>query len=111
MSNGPTGTSPAGLTRGSIIFVRPFLRRGWIAGSSPAMTTDGSVSMAIVTLPSRRQQRAEAAGHDARADARRRVDQALPREPCLEFRRRAALQEGAHGEAVVARSALIGEHD
>jgi len=31
--------SPAGLTRGSILFVRTFLRTGWIAGSSPAMTT------------------------------------------------------------------------
>src|SRR5262245_57024091 len=31
--------SPAGLTRGSILFVKDFLRRGWIAGSSPAMTT------------------------------------------------------------------------
>src|SRR6516225_7112132 len=37
--------SPAGLTRGSIVFPRTlceedgFLRRGWIAGSSPAMTT------------------------------------------------------------------------
>src|SRR2546430_5527636 len=48
--------------------------------------------------PSRRQQRAEAAGHDARADARGGVDQALAREPGLEFRRRAALQEIAHGK-------------
>jgi hypothetical protein len=31
--------SPAGLTRGSILFVRTSLRRGWIAGSSPAMTS------------------------------------------------------------------------
>src|SRR5262249_36085674 len=33
--------SPAGLTRGSILFVKDFLRRGWIAGSSPAMTREG----------------------------------------------------------------------
>src|SRR5215470_4400169 len=39
-----TGTSPAGLTRGSIILVRPFLRRRWIAGSSPAMTTAHGVT-------------------------------------------------------------------
>src|SRR6266516_3646931 len=32
-----TGASPAGLTRGSIV-LRKSLRRGWIAGSSPAMT-------------------------------------------------------------------------
>src|SRR5215467_11860293 len=31
--------SPAGLTRGSILFVRTFLRTRWIAGSSPAMTS------------------------------------------------------------------------
>src|SRR5262249_61028726 len=30
--------SPPGLTRGSIVFREDFLRRGWIAGSSPAMT-------------------------------------------------------------------------
>src|SRR5262249_6095062 len=34
-----TLSSPGGLTRGSIFFVRTFLRTGWIAGSSPAMTT------------------------------------------------------------------------
>jgi len=27
------------MTRGSIVFVRSFSRTGWIAGSSPAMTT------------------------------------------------------------------------
>src|SRR5215471_21254328 len=31
--------SPAGLTRGSLLFVRTFLRTRWIAGSSPAMTS------------------------------------------------------------------------
>src|SRR5436190_16522727 len=31
-------SSPAGLTRGSIIFRKNLLRRRWIAGSSPAMT-------------------------------------------------------------------------
>src|SRR5215472_9683881 len=31
--------SPAGLTRGSIILGEKFLRRRWMAGSSPAMTT------------------------------------------------------------------------
>src|SRR5262249_29081197 len=31
-------TSPAGLTRGSIVLRKNFPRRGWIAGSSPAMT-------------------------------------------------------------------------
>src|SRR6516162_1790353 len=61
--------------------------------------------------PSRRQERTEAAGHSARADARGIVDQALAREPGLEFRRRAALQEIAHGERVVERRALIAEHD
>jgi hypothetical protein len=30
--------SPAGLTRGSITLQKTFLRRRWIAGSSPAMT-------------------------------------------------------------------------
>src|SRR5215831_21249145 len=64
-----------------------------------------------MTFLSRRQERAEAAGHDARADARGGVDQALAREPGLEFRRRAALQEIAHGERVVERRALIAEHD
>src|SRR5262249_62225087 len=53
------------------------------------------------TPPSCRQQRAEAAGHGARADALGLVDQALAREPGLELRRRAALQEIAHGERVV----------
>src|SRR6516164_4444259 len=61
--------------------------------------------------PSRRQQGAEAAGHGARADARGGVDQALAREPGLEFRRRTALQEIAHGERVMERRALIAEHD
>src|SRR5262249_6237558 len=43
--SGPTNLpSPAGLTRGSIFFVRTSLRRGWIAGSSPAMTTAISAS-------------------------------------------------------------------
>src|SRR5262249_41113639 len=60
---------------------------------------------------SRRQQRAEAAGHGARADARGAIDQALALEPGLELRRRAALQEIAHGERVVERRALIAEHD
>jgi hypothetical protein len=32
--------SPAGLTRGSILFASKFLRRRWIAGSSPAMTAE-----------------------------------------------------------------------
>jgi len=41
---------------------------------------------------SRRQQRAEAAGHDARANARGSVDEALALEPGLEFRRRAAIE-------------------
>ena len=33
-------SSPVGLTRGSILFAQDFLRRGWIAGSSPARTTE-----------------------------------------------------------------------
>src|SRR5882724_12817079 len=33
----PSQASPAGLTRGSIIFAK-----GWIAGSSPAMTANGA---------------------------------------------------------------------
>jgi hypothetical protein len=33
-----TNPSCAGLTRASIFFAKNFLRRGWIAGSSPAMT-------------------------------------------------------------------------
>jgi hypothetical protein len=52
---------------------------------------------------SRRQQRAEGCGHDARADAGGCVDQALARKPCLEFRRRATAEEIAHGERVVER--------
>src|SRR5262249_27859981 len=60
-------------------------------------------------MPSRRQERAEAAGHDPRADARGVIDQALALEPGLEFRCRAALQEIAHGERVVERRALIAE--
>ena len=39
------------------------------------------------------------------------IHQALPREPCLEFRRRAAAEQIAHGERVVERGALIAEHD
>src|SRR6266704_5544820 len=47
------GPSPAGLTRGSILFARTFLRRGWIAGSSPAMTIaiSASASPAAPSLP------------------------------------------------------------
>ena len=77
------------------------------------MTMDRFILIAIrgTRKPSRRQQRAEAAGHEARADALGLVDQALAREPRLEFRRRAALQEIAHGERVVERRALIAEHD
>src|SRR6266536_3611860 len=37
----PCDASPAGLTRGSILFAKDFLRRRWIAGSSPAMTLFG----------------------------------------------------------------------
>src|SRR5215813_6945335 len=37
------------------------------------------------TATSRRQQRAEAAGHDARADTRGAIDEALAREPSLEL--------------------------
>ena len=36
-------TSPPGLTRGSILFAQRFLQRRWIAGSSPAMTTQCTV--------------------------------------------------------------------
>src|SRR2546430_8488099 len=81
--------------------VKPGNDRGW----------DSANTIGTGSLFSRRQQRAEAAGHDARADARGGVDQALAREPGLEFRRRAALQEIAHGERVVERRALIAEHD
>src|SRR5262245_6301181 len=35
-----TGTSPAGLTRGSIVLREKVLRRGWMAGASPAMTEE-----------------------------------------------------------------------
>src|SRR5262249_62261773 len=35
--------SPAGLTRGSIVLRETFLRRRWIAGSSPAMTRADTV--------------------------------------------------------------------
>ena len=55
------------------------------------------------SVPSRRQQRAERRGHGARTDARGCVDEALAREPGLEFRRRAATEKIAHGERVVER--------
>src|SRR5262249_56491421 len=77
-------------------------------GSTPSAERERTESAAAA---SRRQQRAEAAGHDARADARGAIDEALALEPGLEFRRRAALQEIAHGERVVERRALIAEHD
>ena len=38
--------SPAGLTRGSIILAPDCSRRGWIAGSSPAMTEGGTICSA-----------------------------------------------------------------
>src|SRR5262249_47606598 len=41
--------SPAGLTRGSILFVRTFLRTRWIAGSSPAMTS--VIAACVCPLP------------------------------------------------------------
>src|SRR5262249_17112228 len=79
-------------------------------GSTPSAGR-GSGPSPLDERASRRQERAEAAGHDARADALGLVDQALAREPGLELRRRAALQEIAHGERVVERRALIAEHD
>src|SRR6516162_1437296 len=62
--------SPAGLTRGSILFVRTFLRTGWIAGSSPAMTT--AIAARIGPSPGPRYARATLSplagrGHSERA--------------------------------------------
>jgi len=47
-SSGPHTMSPAGLTRGSISFAKTFSRRRWIAGSSPAMTDEGSAVKPVV---------------------------------------------------------------
>src|SRR3954449_6075786 len=54
--------SPAGLTRGSIFFARTFLQRGWIAGSSPAMTDAGTLRAETALAP----QSVSARGHQVR---------------------------------------------